>query len=309
MILFIASLQQQACHLLLKRGTLAKISHIALTIFLSAVTAFAVVRFASPAQTTSTKETRLEQIKRTGVLRCGYIIWPPVMMKDANTGKMSGLSFDLFEEIGKELSVKVEWTTEVAPANAFAEMEANRFDMVCTPYYVTPARARESGFTMPVLFHPTYLFARTDDTRFDNNYAAANDPAVRFATIDGDFSSVGADQGFPKAKKLALAQNATSGDLFLNVADGKADVVVSEPTSFMLYNANNPDKIRQVKGTPLRVMAVSFPLPPNDQALKNTLDASLTYLQGSGFLDRLLDRYEPKESKFLRLPKPYSLPQ
>ena len=284
-----------------------KLANLALIVALSAVTAFGVVKVATPTaqNPAAAKETRLEQIKRTGVLRCGYMIWPPVVVKDPNTGKMSGLAVELLEEIGKQLNVKIDWSVESTVANAFVDMANNRFDIVCSPYFVTPARAREAGFTTPFLFHPAYLYVRADDARFDNNYAAANDPAVKFSTIDGEFSAVGADENFPKAQKVALPQNATSADMFLNIADKKADVVVTEPMTFDVFNNSNPNKLKRAAGSPLRVMAISFPLPAKEYDLKNTLDATLTFLQGSGFLDTLADKYDSPTFKFLRLPKAY----
>ncbi|MFA6279251.1 MAG: transporter substrate-binding domain-containing protein [Bdellovibrionales bacterium] len=286
-----------------------KLTQIALTVLLSAAVAFGVVKVAGPAaQTAPIKETRLEQIKRTGVLRCGYMIWPPIINRDPNTGKMSGMNVDLFEEIGRQLGVKVEWTMEMSTAHAFADLDSNRYDIGCITYFITPARAREALFMNPILYHPYYLFARADDTRFDNNYAAANDPSVTFSTLDGEFSSIGATEHFPQAKQIALPQNASGSDLFLNVADKKADLVVTEPMTFASFNTHNPNKLKQVTGEPVGIMPVSFPLPAKEYDLKEALDATTLYLRGTKWFDALLDRYENPEMKFLRLPALYQKP-
>ena len=42
-------------------------------------------------QVEAKKETAYERVTRTGVLRCGYATWPPNVMKDPNTGKVSGI--------------------------------------------------------------------------------------------------------------------------------------------------------------------------------------------------------------------------
>jgi len=278
-----------------------KLTQIALTALLSAAVAFGVVKYAGPtAQTAPVKETRLEQIKRTGVLRCGYMVWPPMINKDPNTGAMSGMNVDFWEEIGKQMGIKIAWTEEISTAHAFADMDAGRYDAVCISYFITPARAREALFMEPILYHPYYLYVRADDTRFDNNYAAANDPSVTFSTIDGEFSSIGAMEGFPKAQRIALPQNAGGADLFLNVADKKADVVVTEPLTFASFNTNNLGKLKQAVGDPAGLMPMSFPLPAKEYDLKAALDATLLYLRSSGRLETILASHETPDIKFLR---------
>ena len=221
---------------------------------------------------------------------------------------MGGITVDFFEEIGRQLNVKIDWSTEMSPAHAFADLDANRFDVACLPYFITPARARETLFMAPFLFHPSYLYVRADETRFDNNYTAANSPDVTFATLDGEFSSIGAAETFPKAKKLALPQNTAGSDLFLSVIDKKADAVLMEPITFAAFDATNPGKMKRAEGTPVNVMAGSFPLPSKEYDLKNVLDATLIYLQGTGALDALLDKHQLPTFKFLRLPRPYTDP-
>jgi len=287
-----------------------KLTQIALTALISAAIAFGVAKYAAPTtQVEAKKETRLDQIKRTGVLRCGYFQWPTITEKDPNTGKMSGLSVDLLEQIGKQLSLKIEWTTEITIPNVPTDLANGRYDVVCSPFYATPSRAREMDFTAPVMFHPAYLYVRTDDMRFENNYAAANDPSVKFSTIDGDFSFIAAEENFPKSAKAALPQTASGSEIFLNIATQKADVVVTEPVAYTMFNKTNSGLVRRVAGPPVRVMPVGFPIPMDEMALKHALDTTISNIQGSGMLDALFDKYEPKDAKFLRLPKPYMMPQ
>jgi hypothetical protein len=47
-------------------------------------------------------------------------------------------------------------------------------------------------------------------------------------------------------------------------------------------------------------------IKPGELQMKNMIDAALTYLQGSGTFDRILDKYfTDKPGWILRLPKPY----
>jgi len=283
-----------------------KLPHIILVVLLAAVTAFAVGKYAAPTpQAAPVKETRLEQIKRTGVLRCGYSIWPPAMMKDPNTGAFSGMFYDLVEEIGKQLGVTIDWTVEVNPAHMFADLDSGRIDMVCSSYIGTPARAKVAAFTTPIFYNSNTLYARTDDTRFDNNPSAANDPAIKFAVVDGGLSSILAGQKFPLAQKPALPELASPPDTFLYVAAGKADLVISEPLSFALFDKANPGKLKRVEGPALWVYGAGMPMPSKEYDLHNTINATLAYLQSTGVVDAIFTKHETEGVRTLRLAKPY----
>ncbi|MDD5586301.1 MAG: transporter substrate-binding domain-containing protein [Alphaproteobacteria bacterium] len=251
------------------------------------------------------KETRLEQIKNTGVLRCGYYNWPRFLTKDPNTGKMDGAFYDIVEEMGRQLKLKIEWTAEAATGQMFSDLAAGRFDMICGGFAETPGRAREGDFVGPIVYMPVHLFVRKDDKRFDNNYERANSPDVAFSIMDGEFSAIGAEENFPKAAKVAIPQLSTITDLYIAVAAKKADVVVEEPFSFADYDAANPGLLRVAEGGPLRIMAIGFPIPADEPALKATLDTTLAYLHDSGFIDKTLKKHEGA-AKSLRVAKPYA---
>jgi len=283
-----------------------KLAHLALILLLSAATTLVVLQFAPPTvQMAPAKETRLEQIKRTGVLHCGYSIWPPAFTKDPNTGAFSGIFHDLLEEMGKQLGVKIEWTVEVNPAHMFADLESGRIDMVCSSYIATPARAKAAAFTTPIFYNQNTLYARADDIRFDNNPNAANDPSIKFAVVDGGLSSILAGQKFPLAQKPALPELATPADTFLYVAAGKADLVISEPLSFALFDKANPGKLKRVSGEALWVYGAGMPMPTKEYDLHGVINATLAYLQSTGAVDAIFSKYETEGVRTLRLVKPY----
>ena len=61
-------------------------------------------------QSEAKKETTYERVMRTRTIRCGYFVWPPFLTKDLNTGALSGLNYDVAEEMGKLLDLKIEWS-------------------------------------------------------------------------------------------------------------------------------------------------------------------------------------------------------
>jgi polar amino acid transport system substrate-binding protein len=284
-----------------------KPSHIGLVVILSVVAAYATATFAVKHNVVSAvaKETRLEQIKRTGVLRCGYATWPPFLTKDPNTGEISGLNHDLVEEMGRQLKIKIEWVGEVASGQMLADLAMNRYDMICTIYGLTPGRAREASFTSPFVYLPINMYVRKDDTRFDQDFDLANKPEIKFASLDGEFSSIGAAENFPASTKVSVPQLSTPADLFMSVETKKADAVLQDPFVFEEYNKKNPGVLRPAGNKVLRALACGMPIPANEAALKDTLDTTIAYLQDSGFIEKLMKKYEG-DAKYVRPAKNYA---
>lgn len=258
----------------------------------------------NPAQQPAAKETRLEQVKHAGVLRCGYIVYPPYFTMDNNTGKKGGPFYDITEEIGRQLKLKIEWTGETSWGQMFADLALNRFDMICGPVMETPSRAREGEFAAPLLFTPIRMYARANDTRFDDNLERANQPDVKFASIDGQYTAVVANEDFPKAAKMSLPQMSNGVEVYIAVATGKADAVVSTPYAFADYNKANPNLLRPVSVPPLRQVALGMPVPMNEPSFKATINTTIIYLHSSGFIDKVLKKYD-EPVKFIRVAKPY----
>jgi ABC-type amino acid transport substrate-binding protein len=285
-----------------------KFGQILLVVILSFAVAFATVSFKSGSKGGATaptiKETRWEQIKRTGVLRCGYQTWPPFLTKDPNTGKMSGLEYDLTEEMGRQLSLKIEWVGEVSTGNMLADLSMNRYDAICSLFGTMPSRLRGASFMKPFFYLPVYMFVRSDDTRFDNDLGLANQPDVKFAILDGEYSAISAEANYPAAAKVAIPQLSTISELFVMVASKKADALLEDVFTFDEYNKSNPGIIRPAGNKLVAVIPCTFPIPSNEPDLKDALDTALSYLQSSGFVEQLFKKYEG-ERKFLRATKAY----
>ena len=103
----------------------------------------------------------LAKVKAAGVLKVGTETeFAPFDFIDA--GAHVGLNVDLFDEIGKELGVKIEWVTlpwdGVLPA-----LEAGKFDVVAGPATITKARMEHYRFTPPIAEATVALLKRKGD--------------------------------------------------------------------------------------------------------------------------------------------------
>lgn len=268
---------------------------------------FALCLFDSRETFAAEKESAYDRVMRTGTIRCGYYLWPPALVRDPNTGRMGGFGVDLFEEIGRQLSLKIEWAEEVGNDTMFEGYETGRYDLLCAPVVPTPARARVADFTKPFLFAQYRMYAKAGDTRFDNHFEAANDPSVKYALLDGEFGAILRTELFPKSQPVALPAMSSPAELIMTLATGKADVTITDPVQFLLFNRENPGKVREVKGPPVRVSSLSFSVPPGEERLKNMLDVTLDNLQETGFVDRVLKQAPEYDRTLLRPVKAYEV--
>ncbi len=146
-----------------------KFAQIFLVILISIAAAAITTKFVGSGQQIVTHETAYDRVMRTGTLRCAYIQWPVLFVKNLQTGQFEGAYADIFAEIGKQLNLKVEWVEEVGTSNAFEGLKSGRIDAVCAPFTPNPQRARVTDFTVPVVYMPYVAMVKANDTRFDND--------------------------------------------------------------------------------------------------------------------------------------------
>lgn len=255
------------------------------------------------------KESSFERVLRTGVIRCGYAVGRPYLFVDPNTKKISGLSYDVMNELGRVLKLKIEWVEEVEWANLPEAVYSGRVDMACSGAYATAARGKRMGFTRPVLFARMDAYARINDKRFDNNKGRINQEDVRIISKEGDMADEVVKAEFPKAQKIYAPQLSGEDFLFLGVVDGKGDVLLTTTNYALNYMKERPDALRKVPlDAPIRYFGLSYGVSIYEGELLKMIDTALGQLLQSGDIDRIIDKHEKDyPDSFLRVAKPYEV--
>jgi polar amino acid transport system substrate-binding protein len=255
----------------------------------SAVIAFLVMGLFSSLAHADDIKTAADRVIESGVLRCGYATSPPVLVKDANTGKISGSDYEIVQKIGEKLGLKVEWTEEVGWGNFIEGLRNNRYDMMCGSLWPDAARIKFLSLTRPVYYDRMLAYVRADDSRFNGNLDKINDPKVTIAAIDGDASYSMAQIRFPKAKILALPQMAVVADMMMSLTTKKADVIFLDPVRTAVFEKANKGQIKPVDNVdPLQVIGTSFGVKAGETHLRDMIDASLRELINDGTVAKLL---------------------
>jgi len=265
--------------------------------------------FATPAFAAE-KESAFARVMRTGVLRCGYQLYPPYMSKDLKTGAFGGVYADIFEELAKQAGLKINWAEEEGSDTVFTGLAAGRYDAFCSPITATPARARVGLFTTPLVYVPFYVYVRANDTRFDgkDGYAHLNAPGVSFATKDGDLIEILARQYFPATKKISSGGITDVSQMMLSVADGKADAIVEEPVYAGVFLRNNPGKLKRADvPEPLQVFPATAAAAIGEHDMLAFLNTSLQSLADEGFIKATLKKHIANSEDIFPANKPYEM--
>lgn len=240
------------------------------------------------------------RVVSSGALRCGYAISPPNLIKDPNTGALSGLDVELWEAVGKELGVKIEWAEEAGWGNFIEGLRTGRYDAFCSMLWPDPARSKFVTMTNPVMYSTLQTYVRADDHRFDQDVEKLNDPSITLPAVEGDVSVTMAQNRFPKAKIYTLPQTATLSEMFMAVTSKKADAMFLDGAMFSDLDKNNKGALRVLKGQPDPFTFASYyGVRSGEFQLRDMLNVAFRTLIDNGQLERTAQKY----SKEYKAPK------
>jgi len=247
-----------------------------------------------------------DRVISTGVIRCGYVTYPPGFITSPNGNAPSGIFADLMETAAHNLNLRIEWTKETGWASMIEDLNTDKFDMVCSPVWANSTRARLADFGTPIYYSAIGVYVRRGDTRFNDNLAAINMPTITIATIDGEMSSIIAASDFPKARVVSLPQMADDSQLLLNVATGHADVAFVEPAVAESYSAQNAGSVYNAAAAhPIRYFPTSVMFRKRQPEFASMIDVALEEQLNSGAVDKLFVKYNVPKGAFLLPALPY----
>jgi len=273
-----------------------------ITVLLSVLVNYSLI----PHQTSALQnEIVFQRIMRTGTIRCGYTSWYPVLVKDPNSGKMSGTFYDYINALGKALNLKIEWAEEMGFGEFPAALQSGRIDAYCSGTYITAARARAVNFVMPAYYVPLYPFARMNDDRFGKDISVINNPKYTMAVLEGGATSVIQEQVFPKVKPYSLPQLTSPAELFSSLAQGKADAVIYDLFTYGDFNKHNPGKVKRISDQAIKVFPIAIGINPGEDRLQQMLSNATLEMHLSGQMEQIIKSHEDYPDGIYRIAPPY----
>ena len=250
-------------------------------------------------------QTLYQSVLKSGKIRVGYVSYAQSYIVNSD-GTHAGIFYEVLEEIAKNLGLKIEYTKEVTWDGMIQDIKDNKIDMVVTGIWPTSQRGKYVDFLEPLFYTPVKAYTYAGNSKFDNNLEAINSENVRISTIDGEMTQIIANMDFPKAKQVSLMQMAGVSQTLLELTNKKADITFVEPMIALEFLAKNPNSIQEVKGIQaLRVFPNRMMIPKNQEDFKATMNIAIQELVNSGFVDKVITKYETYPGSFYRLQLPY----
>lgn len=287
-----------------------KITHFIICIIISALAGYSAAHFSYPSNMEESyqksEETVYDRVMRTGVIRCSYVVYSPTIMKDPNTKQLSGIIYDLMNEMAKKLNLKVEWTEELTWATYTQSISYDRSDVFCGPGWSLPNETRVAEVVGPIFFSGIGVWVRPGDERFNNDLNAINSPEVKISALDGSIAADLQRDYFPKAKLLSAPQTTDYSFNALNVANKKADVTFIEVYQGNEYSAANPEQIVNIRQhEPFQLYPNVLLVKKGEFEFQSMLQNILNNMRRNGEVDKIIDKYEKYPSSFYRVAKEY----
>jgi ABC-type amino acid transport substrate-binding protein len=251
-----------------------------------------------------------DRVMASSTLRCGYMLYPPYMDKDPNTGSFSGVAYDFVMALAKQVNLKVEWVEEVPIGQEPAALAANRIDAVCasTGSY-NPDFFMRVDMTDPMFYVRNDIYARADDARFKGPIVAGmiDKDNVTFAAIDGDSTAVYPALIFPHAKQNRLTALSSPAQLFQEILGHKADLVMAETAVATNATKANPAAFIRLdwQGPPLPHYGLAIAIRKDADQLLRSLNETIEFMNANGTIDTILDKHDPGHQALIPVPKPY----
>ncbi|KRL38156.1 substrate-binding periplasmic protein [Liquorilactobacillus uvarum] len=245
----------------------------------------------------SSNETTLQKIKKSGVLTVGSSNDAPFAYIDNKTKKFSGVDADIIKEIAKRMGVKKVEMKQVPFENLIVELNKGSIDMVTDAMYIRKDRLQKAAFTdvwykegEAVVIPKSSSVKSVADL---SNKVIGAQKGTAFLDIAEKWKKEGKVkdvQIFGKQTDLMLAVN--TGKVAACVTDGiVANYTLSKDPSLDLkiltpYKAEETGKI----GAAVR---------SSDKSLLKEVNKQLNAMKKDGTLKKILTKYNLDDSYFV----------
>ena len=284
---------------------------LATTIITAATVALGVALWVSHTQPqsglTTPTNTAFERVMQTGVIRCGYAAWDPMLKVDPTTKKVSGIAHDVFEAAAKYLGLKVEWTEELTWGEFPLALQNHRVDAFCMGSPTSAERARATLQTDPFLFTKFVVAVRSDDKRLVHNPHDLNKPETKFGQVDGTLQVKLVPRLFPQATFLIYPESIPLSQLLLDVGENKLDAALIGLSMVAIYNQSHPGRLTALEGPGIgRFLPNVIFVGPHEPRLRDMLNVALMDVLDTGLVGQAVARYQIVPDAY-RLPaSPYA---
>lgn len=229
------------------------------------------------------RDTSLQRVRSSGVLRIGYAVEPPYAWVGTD-GQVVGESPDSARHIARRLGVPhVDWV-QVGFGELIPGLLERRFDVAAAGLFVTAARQRQVRFSAPTVRVLPGLLVRHGNPLQLHSYRGLQQSPARVAVVEG---SVEQQRLLPAiGLRLLAVPDAATGRAAL--AGGRVDALALSQPTLLWMTRDLPGAFEVVADTGAPGDAVAFAFHPDAAALQAAWDAAQVGWVGSEAQRRLV---------------------
>ena len=232
----------------------------------------------------------LDRVKAAGTLKVGTeTAFAPFDFID-ESGAHAGLNVDVFEEVGKELGVKVEWVAlpwdGVLPA-----LEAGQFDMVAGPATITKTRMERYRFLSPVA-EATVAFLKG---KSEADITKPEDLSGKLVGAGKATAQLAQAQEYAKTlpKPFETREYVSFDEAYADLAAGRVAAVANSLPNIAFVASKQPDTFALVLPAFGKKSYFGFigTKKPEDKALLDAVQAALVKMKGDGRMAKMQQKW------------------
>jgi ABC-type amino acid transport substrate-binding protein len=232
----------------------------------------------------------LDQMVARGEMRVGYVSWNPAVIKNPETGELTGIFPDMVNYMAETLKLHVRWK-ETTLANFAAGLQSRQYDFSVGPTFITIPRSVPVAFTQPVAYvgNSAVVNANTPPPSSPDEIAARS---MRVAVLQGQAMDEFFKRRYSNVELLILSGSDLTAPLAA-VSTGRADIGFMNTVTVARYAEAHQDVKPIFMGDDqLEMLPLAWGTRHQDSALQSFLESSIIYLKSTRKLERIQARYD-----------------
>lgn len=243
-------------------------------------------------------EAVLNRIVATGELRVGCTGDMPPLNMTTKTGELIGMEIELAELIADAMGVKPTFVT-MPFADLLPALQTGKIDLIISGMTITGKRNLQVAFVGPYYISGKAFLTKFKTVAAVKNPSEINNPRTKLAALKGSTSQEFATNFIPEAMLYA-----TNGykEAVQMVLDGKVDAMLADYPVCVVSVFQYPDSGLISLISPLTHEPIGIAAPSKDPLLVNWLQNYLKYLDDTGVIDGMRERWFANGSWLEQLP-------
>jgi len=233
----------------------------------------------TPSGQVEKKESMIDRVQKSGVLRVGMSTFVPWAMKD-KTGNFVGFEIDVAKRLAKDTGVNVEFVptkwSGIIPA-----LLTGKFDIIIGGMGIIPSRNLKVNFSIPYDYTGMSIVANKRLAAGFSRLEDFNRPDVVIAARLGSTAVTAAKKYIPKAQ-LRLFDD--ESEAYQELLNGRVHAVVASAPTPAFQAIKYPAKLFLPLDKTFTREPIGFAVKKGDFDTMNYLDNWIRYVKAEGFL-------------------------